>query len=267
MHVHEGPVSFAMIDEVTKELLRTYPKRFIANSDYVRRHLVSELGIAPGKIDLLYPGIDLKRWSRRDASGSLRTKLGISPDALIVGGAGQIHPRKGTDLWLAMARRIIGSVQDDTQPPVHFVWVGKAAQDQKDFAEELYRLSEDRAFKNRVHWVGERIDPKPYFELFDVFVLSSRQEPLGMVMLENMALKNPVVAFRDAGGPVEVLSRVGGMLVSPLRSDTLADTVTFLLRTPLYRKALGESGRKVVEESFTIESSVRHFERILSECA
>jgi len=84
---------------------------------------------------------------------------------------------------------------------------------------------------DRVLLPGFYPNPYPIFKVADVFVLSSRFEGLGMVMLEAMVLGVPVVAFNcEGGGPEEILGDgSSGLLVEPLHTQQLADGVERLL--------------------------------------
>ncbi|HEY7495263.1 MAG TPA: glycosyltransferase family 4 protein, partial [Candidatus Tectomicrobia bacterium] len=87
----------------------------------------------------------------------------------------------------------------------------------------------------------------------EVFVFPSYLEGLGTAVLDAMALRKPVVATRAGGIPEAVQDGITGLLVPPRDPEALAEAVLHLLRHPEQGRALGEAGRKRVEQHFTAE--------------
>jgi glycosyltransferase involved in cell wall biosynthesis len=82
------------------------------------------------------------------------------------------------------------------------------------------------------------------------FVLASHHEPLGVAIMEAMALGAPVVAT-DAGGVPELIEAgADGVLVPPKAPDLLADAVQRLLNDPDRARRIAAAGRRKVETSF-----------------
>lgn len=85
----------------------------------------------------------------------------------------------------------------------------------------------------------------------DLFVLPSRAEPFGLVLLEAMALGKAVVSTA-AGGPLEIVEDgVTGLLVPPGNATALAAAIRRLLAEPETRRSMGSGGRARFEEKFT----------------
>ena len=228
-HVHEGEMSFSQLSSSTRSLLCDYPQHYIVISEYVKEVLCDKIGVDEKKVTLVRNGIECSKWKRSDEAiaGDLRNELGIPENALIVGGSGSIHPRKGVDLWLQMAEH----VQQHSDQPVHFVWVGGTVD--HVHAQLIKQDVERMGMDSIIHFVGEQKDPKPYYELFDVFALSCRQEPFGLVSIENMLLGTPVVAFEAAGGPLDILNLgIGIHIVPSLDTEAMANKVSALLTHP-----------------------------------
>jgi glycosyltransferase involved in cell wall biosynthesis len=85
----------------------------------------------------------------------------------------------------------------------------------------------------------------------DVFAMPSWEEPFGMVFLEAMAMKKPVVAWNSGGAPEVIVDGVTGFVVAPHDTASLAGALTRLLQDPTLRRRYGEAGRRRVEETFT----------------
>jgi len=125
-----------------------------------------------------------------DASGALRRELGIPEDAYVVGTMGRFAPEKGfTDLAEAFIKA--------DMPNTYLVIVGEGL----DREGMLRNYAE-----HRIILPGATSEPFLYYDLFDVFVLPSRFEPFGLVLLEAMSAQLPIIST-TLGGPMEILPK------------------------------------------------------------
>ena len=95
-------------------------------------------------------GIDLTVFRPRSASGKLHDELNLS-DAMLVATIGQIGLRKGTEVALAAARRVLGEL-----PNVHWVVVGERTSDKlelREFEARLREMASEPPLVGRVHFL------------------------------------------------------------------------------------------------------------------
>jgi glycosyltransferase involved in cell wall biosynthesis len=132
---------------------------------------------------------------------------------------------------------------------IRFVWAGGAGHpDEGDppVEEDTAKLG----LEDRVHFVGEFTSPADVFGMFDVFCLTSREDPFPLVMLEAAAMGVPIASFAN-GGVVE-LAAAGGpegplaMVVDYLDVASLARAVVDLLDDAEARAELGGRAREHV---------------------
>jgi glycosyltransferase involved in cell wall biosynthesis len=91
----------------------------------------------------------------------------------------------------------------------------------------------------------------------DVFAMPSTEEPFGLVYAEAMAMQLPVVAL-DVAGAVEVVEDGRTGLLSPRGDDAaLAENLNRLLADRSLCTAMGEDGRRRVQQLFTIDRMAR----------
>jgi glycosyltransferase involved in cell wall biosynthesis len=88
-----------------------------------------------------------------------------------------------------------------------------------------------------------------------IFSLASLQEPLGVAIMEAMAMRVPVVVTGAGGVPELVDDGVDGILVPPEQPRVLADKLEFVARDAKEAHRLGEAGRRKVETTFSSERS------------
>lgn len=185
--------------------------RVIAVSEAVKRVLVSD-GVNPRDVTVVPDGIDPDEVRRAAAAPlGIRARLGLPPGApLAVNVAALVgHKDQCTLIRAAHAAR-------DIAPDLHWVVAGEG-----ELRSSLERDIADLSVGDRVHLLGFVPEADALIREGDVFVMSSREEGLGSVVLHALALGKAVVATR-AGGlpeivPAEWLVPVGDPVAMALK--------------------------------------------------
>jgi glycosyltransferase involved in cell wall biosynthesis len=209
----------------------------VAVSKSSARVVESLLGAPEGHVRTIYNGIETT-----EVAEPTRTVSGGGP---LVGAVGRLVPEKGFDVYLEALQRL---------PGVSGVLVGDGPERAR-----LERLREDLGLRDRVELAGWRSDARTLIGSFDVLVVPSRVEPLGIVALEGMSAAVPVVASRVGGLAEVVIDGETGVLVAPDDADALANAIRYVL-DPDVNRAMGEQGRIVVRRSFSREEMAQSFE-------
>lgn len=176
-----------------------------------------------------------------------------TPGSVRVVGCGSLAPWKGPDLWLDAAERL--STVDGRR--VEWMWIG--AGDQLRFLRDETR---QRGLEHRVHWMGERENVGPYLASGDLFVLTSRIEPLGLVLLEAAAAGVASIAFQT-GGVREILVDERA-LVRAGNVGELVEKIRSALKSLALRSQLLEASRPALVESDP-EVWRRHLAQVVAE--
>jgi glycosyltransferase involved in cell wall biosynthesis len=217
----------------------------IAVSEYMAR-FVRSVGLWPGTPLLtIYNGVDLAAVDRagdQAADGVLRSTLTM-PGERLIGAAGRLEPEKGFDILVSAMPRILADA-----PNTRLAIAGEGS-----CRIELERQIEWLGLGRKVRLLGSRADLLALMHAFDMFVLPSRAEPFGLVLLESMAAHRAVVATR-VGGVLEIV-RPGetGDVVTPGDPLDLAAKVLALLAEPVRAERYGLAGRRRVEQAFSLE--------------
>ena len=153
--------------------------------------------------------------SRADA----RARLGLSPDAVVLGWVGRVTPEKGPDLFVETLARL-GSAFGTAS----IVGDGRERPAVTARAEAL-------GVADRVRWHGAVPDAGRLMAAFDVFVLSSRTEGTPIALFEAMAARVPVVATAVGGVP-DVITAAEGLLVPGEDPAALAAAIDTVLTRP-----------------------------------
>jgi len=183
-------------------------------------------------------------------------ELGVSKDSFVVLGCGTFDLRKGSDLFVNLAREV-GRLSGDA--PIHFVWLGA------DVGELAYWVRGDIAagrISNKVHLVGERDAPVAFFKAANAFVLTSREDPFPCVVHEAMAAETPVIAFAGAGGASEALEGGCGIVVPYGDIAAMAEAILRLYRDPEAAMRMAKLARERVLSKYRFEDYYRAITRL-----
>jgi glycosyltransferase involved in cell wall biosynthesis len=256
-HIHELQSAFhwSVLPEDVG-LLDTRIDHFVAAADCVADNLVDRYGVARGAITRVYEFIDTGRVlaSRPEGRDEVREQLGLPPEARIVGGCGFADWRKGIDLFVQLARAVAEMGRDD----VHFVWLGARAggieHEQLDFDIAQAGLGD------RFHMAGLQPAPFDWYRAFDVFALTSREDPYPLVGLETSLLGVPMVCFDRSGGMVEFITRDAeargghaGVVVPYIDVEAMAEAVIDLVDDPGRRAEIGDRAARTVRTEHEVE--------------
>jgi len=126
----------------------------------------------------------------------------------------------------------------------------------------LERLARELGIAERVFFLGERRDVSFLLAGLDLFVLPSREEGMGIVLIEAMASGVPVLATAT-GGIVEVVEdTVSGFLVPPGDANALAESIISVLNAPRMADEMSKNARQRVAAMFSIDTMVRRTQEI-----
>jgi glycosyltransferase involved in cell wall biosynthesis len=232
--------------------------RIVANSESVRRQLTDE-GIKPSRISVIYNGLDVDRVNARaDISREeILRRLGVwqsssEPKCFVTIVANMRHDVKDLPVFLRAAKRVSEAV-----PRVGFLLAGEG-----ELQTSLKAMAKQLRISGRTFFLGRSENIAELLSVSDVCVLSSKAEGFSNSILEYMAARRPVVVT-DVGGAREVVIEDETGYIVPSGNDVLmAERIVALLREPQKARAMGELGRRVVEEKFSPEALLRNTEAL-----
>lgn len=221
----------------------------IAISESIKRFAIEVEGASADKITVVRYGIDFAWLSDDDIASArqrLRADLGLYEDALLLGMVCRLVEQKGIPYALEALRRLRAQY-----PSAHLVVAGDG-----ENAAELRRLASALGMADRVHWLGWRSDAAELMAAFDLLLVPSLWEGFGLVLLEAMARRLPVIASRVGAIPEVVAHGETGILIAPRDVDALAQAISRLLDDRALRKYMGLLGAARLEERFSVERMV-----------
>ena len=209
--------------------------RLIAVSAATRQALI-EQGVQAERVIKIFNGVDEQVFcgtandlDQENAVEPWRSKLGLSSDAVLIGGVGQIGLRKGWPVLCDAVEQIIAEF-----PKLHVVIAGERyslKQESSDYEKSLAGRAINGPLAGRLHWLGY-VDAMPEFlRQLNVLAHPALQEPLGRVLLEAASSQTPVVAT-NVGGTAEIFGDKAALLVDAGDVDGLATALRDVLLNP-----------------------------------
>jgi len=211
-----------------------------------------KIGIPAHKIVVIMNGVNINKFHPRFVSSNKKDELGIDPKNHVIGTIGRMVNEKG-QIYLIEAIKIIKKEIKNVQ--CIFLGNGPALPLLKKRASEL-KIEESCIF------IGVRQDVELIYSLLDLFILPSLREPFGIVLLEAMASRVPVIAT-NKGGPCEYIATgINGVLVESCDPESIAIEAIELLKNKNRAQTLAENGEKFVKSNFNIKDVVKKIDGI-----
>ena len=195
----------------------------------------------PERSHVIVNGIDAARVAAAAMPrAAARQSLRLEPDALVLGTVARFDPVKALDALLRAFARVAAA-----QPAARLLVVGDGPE-----APRLRVLAASLGVEERVRFPGFVADAFRLLPALDLYVSASRKEGLPLALLEAMACGLPVAATRVPGHVDVVEHGATGLLAAPGDPQALGLAMADLLADPARRSAMGEAGRRRVEERF-----------------
>jgi glycosyltransferase involved in cell wall biosynthesis len=228
---------------------------FIAVANSHGEFLRDEEKFPASKVHVIPNGVDTDRFQFSEADRTrLRSELGISHQAPVMGIVAALRPEKNHLSFLRVAARVASRL-----PGARYLIVGDGPERPK-----LEIAVSDLALKDSVKFLGSRNDVPELLSAIDLFVLTSNNEASPVSILEAMSMGLPVVAT-DVGSVSENV-RVGetGYLAPAGNSDLLAQFCLQALEDRQLCASLGRNGRAHVEKCGSLQAMVKGYEDLLT---
>ena len=215
-----------------------FADRIISVSNAMKEDIIKYFNISEEKVIVIHNGIDTDKWNYRPIYDGLKNRYNLRDDYILF--VGRPTPQKGMEYLIEAA--------DDIEAQVVIAAVGA---DTPRYEREMKKRIQT---KKNLLWINEMLEEEEYIQLYSgakAFVCPSVYEPFGIVNLEAMACRTPVIATAVGGIKEIIIPDETGILIEPQNSQQISDNANKLLKDKRFACRLGENGRKRVEECFS----------------
>jgi len=227
-------------------------KKIVSVSGDTKRRMLNVFGNGfSGKTRIVPGGIHLEDFPPEKEIKIINKKYKLKGKKVILF-SGKLTEIKGVNYLIKAAEDIKGDIYIIGDGP-----------EKKNLEDLVYKMK-----LSNVHFLGymgeeKKEELKEFYYRADVSVVPSIvDEALGLVILEAMSTKTPIIGTRKGGIPLAVKHGVNGLLIRPKSSRQIAEACNKLLENDELRKKLGEAARQIVEKKFTWKKIARKYIRI-----
>ena len=204
----------------------------------------------------IYNGINIEYYERAMAlKEKKRKEFGLNKDDFVCATVGRLVPVKGHTYLIKAIRKVVNVI-----PNAKFLFVGDGEL-KSELSEEIKSLD----LQKNIFLLGARRDIATTLSCINIFLLPSINEGFGMVLIEAMAAKKPVIATNVGGIPEVVIDGKTGILVPPKDPEAFSSAIINLYNNPELSNRMGLAGYWRTKNNFNIESTVRELENLYCE--
>lgn len=257
-HVHEIIEKPKIIAWIYPKLLYYTANCVICNSKATAKNLTSRQKKLSKKISIVYNGIDLTVKPPKSET----KRLGFKESDTVLGVIGRISKLKG-HLWLLKTFNQYFKEKTDLK----LLIVGSPVPNQENYLIEVKKFISKNNLSNNVKILPFTKDLNNVWKTLDILIVPSiEKESFGMVALEAMLNKKPVIASNHGGLKEIVVNNVTGYLVEPLNNFELQKCINKLVQKPAERLEMSEKGHQRALKFFSNEEYVNNIENSILEC-
>ncbi|MGF1513951.1 MAG: glycosyltransferase family 4 protein [Elainellaceae cyanobacterium] len=264
-----GAVKYRSIDDIPpiadtrleaeKQVLET-AERTVATSPQEEEDMRS-LVSSEGTVVIIPCGTDINRFGQMSRQAA-RQRLGVSPETKLVFYIGRFDRRKGIE---TLARAVGQSTFRDS-PSLQLIIGGGSRPGRSDGLERdlIEGIVAELGLAGCTTFPGRISDEDLplYYTAADLCVVPSHYEPFGLVAIEAMASRTPVVASQVGGLQYTVNAEETGLLAPPKDVEAFSNAIDRILADPSWRDQLGEAARKRVEDHFSWGGVARQLDQL-----
>lgn len=244
--------------------------KFIAVSQKTKNEWLQELGLTEDKIDLVYNGTNLEKFTPAENLAQLRNSWNIPEDAKVISYVGRLDKDKGLELLIEAFSLFLKTGKKAKlfiagKPLLHFSADGKECPlAGEEYKQSLRQIAIDLGIENSVEFLGHLSNPTSVYQVSDLTVVPSLwSEPFGRVVIESMACGTPVVGSRIGGIPEILIGEFEAGLFEPGNKQDLADTLTKMIDWREINPQLAANLREYTLNKFSLKSMIDGVEKVL----
>jgi glycosyltransferase involved in cell wall biosynthesis len=208
------------------------------------------------KNEVIWNGVYPPEESNRAETERVRKDFFHTSDAICIVLVGRINRWKGQNLLLNAFEKL-----KKIHEKILLIYIGSAPQGQEYLESELKKNIEKKGLKNFVRHIPFQSDIYPFQKALDIIVVPSTEpEPFGLVAIEGMFAKKPVVAANHGGLKEIVVDSETGFTFSPGSENELFFCLEKLILSSTLRIKFGENGFKRANQLFSLDTYVKNIE-------
>ena len=242
-------------EKARRRLIMRFISRFshmVSVSKELRSFISEKVGISPERIQTIYNGIDLKKYTCHKPNGEIRLQLRLNGKCKVITTVGNLYPVKGHIYLLKAIPEVIRRY-----PDVVFLFAGRG-----DEENNLKQAASELGVSDNIRFLGFRSDIPELLSLTDIFVLPSLAESLPLSVLEALAMGIPSIVTNVGGNSEIIENNTTGFIVPPADSKSIAEKILILLQDEKQVASFRKKARDIIGKTFSLETMVNQYDSL-----
>lgn len=254
-HVHEIIVHPKIFAEAYPKLLNSRADVVVCNSEATKDNLIKREPALSKKTVVVHNGPAVSKLQKEPAT---KADFGFSNEDIVITLVGRISRLKGHKWLLNTFVNYLLPTQ------AKLLLVGSPVPGQEFYEEEIHEIIKSKGLERRVILLPFTESLKQIWDITDIAVMPSTEaESFGLVALEAMLEKKPVIASNHGGVTEIVINNETGFLVTPSNESNFAKALLKLINDDNLRKKFGENGYERAITKFSPENYIDNISRVL----
>ena len=255
-HVHEIIVHPKVIASIFPKILMRYSNLVICNSNATQNNLTVRIPELKSKTKVIYNGVELNSENKAVAQ---KTDFGFNETDIIITLVGRISRLKGHKLLLDVFTNHL--IKNEN---IKLLFVGSPVEGQEQYLDEIQNSINRNKLQTKVKILPFLNDLNGIWSITDIAIMPSTEaESFGLVAVEAMLAKKPVVGSNLGGLSEIIINNETGLLFDPNSKEALLEALFKLIESPSLRSEFGEKGYERAIKEFSITKHVQQFEAVL----
>jgi glycosyltransferase involved in cell wall biosynthesis len=254
-HVHEIIVHPKIIASIFPKILMRYSNLVICNSNATQNNLTVRIPELKSKTKVIYNGVEL---NAENIAVAQKTGFGFNETDIIITLVGRISRLKGHKFLLDVFTNHL--IKNEN---IKLLFVGSPVEGQEQYLDEIQNSINRNKLQTKVKILPFLNDLNGVWAVTDIAIMPSTEaESFGLVAVEAMLEKKPVVGSNLGGLSEIVINNETGLLFDPNSKEALSEALFKLIESPSLRSEFGEKGYERAIKEFSITKHVQQFEAV-----
>jgi glycosyltransferase involved in cell wall biosynthesis len=221
-------------------------------SKEVKKYFLNSIKIPKRKISVIYYGYELKKIDVK-IQKDFYTKYKIDKDHLIICSISRHVKQKNLPFLI----KVFAKINKELEIKSKLILVGKGTE-----TNLLKQLAIDLKISNKIIWIKHCEHIREFIKIIDIFCLTSDYEGLGLVILEAMAEKKPIIATNISAIPEIIRNNFNGVLFEKENQDSFIAGFKKIFYNNKFKNKIITNGYTVLKKKFTIQKMINNNLRI-----
>lgn len=258
-HIHEIILYPAIAAKNYPFLVNYFSDFVVFNSLASAENLYNRCFSLKSKSSIIYNGVDRKTpFLSNEERNLMRKNLfkNIQNESKIIGLVGRINKHKGQKLLLEAFNKL----KKENIQNIYLLFIGSTIKSQQFLLDELKSEIKNKNIEDVVTIVDFKKNIWKYYDSLDIIVVPTTDpEPFGLVAVEAMLSKKPVIAANHGGLKEIVVHQETGLLFEPCNELDLKNAIKTLLTNQNLIELFGLEGEKRAKFEFSLDMYIENF--------